>query len=446
MNVWKRRFHQPSISFIVFSGNKSPSGDPAAAGVKEGFLTFDPNKAQSKKLAAIAPLGIGKFFSLPQDVISLGLGEPDFDTPAKAAAAAMEAIEKGYTHYPASEGVPELRAATSAYLRKRFQLDYAPEEVLITVGGSEAFDSSVRAFIEDGDEVIVPEPTFSCYEPIIELVGGKVVPVVTTLEDGFKLTADKLRQAITPKSKILLLNYPNNPTGVDMTEEDYRQIAQIVAETNIIVITDEIYAELSYSQKHPCIVEQPGMRERTLYLSGFSKAYAMTGWRLGYVCGPTYLIDPIHKVHQFSVMCASGVAQYAALAGLNHCQDDVTKMTAAYRQRRDFVYRRICEIGLPCVKPEGAFYIFPSIRETGMTSAQFCEKLIEEGRVAVIPGSGFGAGGEGFIRISYAYDMETLREALNRIENFVNKCRQNQKTLSKKTQNSSFHGEKAVSF
>ncbi|MEG2213076.1 MAG: pyridoxal phosphate-dependent aminotransferase [Clostridiales bacterium] len=380
---------------------------------------FDYKKAQSGKLAAIAPLGIGRFFSLPDDVISLGLGEPDFSTPVKASAGAIEAIQQGLTHYPPSEGLPQLRVATAEYLAKRFGLDYHAEEVLITVGGSEAFDSSIRAFIENGDEVIVPEPTFSCYEPIIELVGGKVVPIITTMEDGFRLTAEKLKAAITPRTKILLLNYPNNPTGIDMSHEDYAAIAAVLRDTNIIVLTDEIYSELSYTDTHACILEQPGMRERTLYLSGFSKAYAMTGWRLGYVCGPTYLLEPIHKVHQYAVMCASGVAQYAALAGLKNCDQEVIDMVAAYRERRDFVYRRICEMGLPCVKPEGAFYLFPCIRETGFTSDQFCDKLVEEGRVAMIPGTAFGEAGEGFVRISYAYDMATLNEAMNRLEEFV---------------------------
>ncbi len=382
---------------------------------------FDYKKAQSGKLAAIAPLGIGKFFSLPENVISLGLGEPDFATPTKASEGAVDAIRRGQTHYPASEGLYELRCATSKYLGKRFGLDYQPQEVLITVGGSEGYDSSIRAFIEDGDEVIVPEPTFSSYEPIIELVGGKVVPIATTFEDGFKLTAEKLRAAITDRTKILLLNYPNNPTGVDMTDEDYAAIAQVLRQTNIIVITDEIYSELSYDGKHACILSQPGMRERTLYLSGFSKAYAMTGWRLGYVCGPTYLIDPIHKVHQFAVMCASGVAQYAALAGLETCDEDVMLMVGAYKQRRDFVYRRVCEMGLDCVKPEGAFYLFPCIRQTGMSSDEFCDRLVEEGKVALIPGTGFGQAGEGFVRISYAYDMATLAEAMDRLEAFVAK-------------------------
>ncbi|MEG1661552.1 MAG: pyridoxal phosphate-dependent aminotransferase, partial [Clostridiales bacterium] len=347
------------------------------------------------------------------------LGEPDFSTPVKASAGAIEAIQQGLTHYPPSEGLPQLRVATAEYLAKRFGLDYHAEEVLITVGGSEAFDSSIRAFIENGDEVIVPEPTFSCYEPIIELVGGKVVPIITTMEDGFRLTAEKLKAAITPRTKILLLNYPNNPTGIDMSHEDYAAIAAVLRDTNIIVLTDEIYSELSYTDTHACILEQPGMRERTLYLSGFSKAYAMTGWRLGYVCGPTYLLEPIHKVHQYAVMCASGVAQYAALAGLKNCDQEVIDMVAAYRERRDFVYRRICEMGLPCVKPEGAFYLFPCIRETGFTSDQFCDKLVEEGRVAMIPGTAFGEAGEGFVRISYAYDMATLNEAMNRLEEFV---------------------------
>lgn len=382
---------------------------------------FNYMKAQSVKLAAIAPLGIGRFFSLPDDVLSLGLGEPDFATPKRASEGAVTAIRSGLTSYPPSQGLWELREATAGYLNKRFGLDYTPDEVLVTVGGSEGYDSSIRAFIEEGDEVIVPEPAFSCYEPIIELVGGVVVPVATTFEENFCLTAEKLKAAITPKTKILILNYPNNPTGVDMTEQGYKEIAAVLRDTNIIVITDEIYSELSYNGHHACILDQPGMRERTLYLSGFSKAYAMTGWRLGYVCGPKYLIDPIHKVHQYAVMCASGIAQYAALEGLRQCDDDVHDMIHAYSLRRDFVVKRIEEMGLACVAPEGAFYIFPSIRETGFTSDEFTERLIEEGKVAVIPGSAFGEAGEGFIRISYAYDMETLAEALHRMEIFVKK-------------------------
>ncbi|MDO4581551.1 MAG: aminotransferase class I/II-fold pyridoxal phosphate-dependent enzyme [Bacillota bacterium] len=384
---------------------------------------IDYTAVQSARLAAIEQLGIGKFFDVPEGVISLGLGEPDFATPKKARAGGIAAIQNGLTSYPASEGLQELREETAKYLHERFRFDYTADEVLITVGGAEGFDSAIRALIEPGDEVIMPDPAFSCYEPIIQLAGGVAVKVPTYFEEDFKMKPERVAAAITPRTKMILLSFPNNPTGADMDSAGYTAIADIIRDTNILVLSDEIYSEMSYKEEHDSIIHYPGMRERSIYLSGFSKAYAMTGWRLGYVCAPRQLLDPIIKVHQFAVMCASGIAQYAALEGLRACGEDVRDMVHEYKERGEFVIRRLQQIGMPCMPPSGAFYVFPSIRETGLGSEEFCDRLMDEGKVAVVPGTAFGAGGEGFVRISYAYDIHLLEQALDRIEAFMAKLR-----------------------
>ena len=385
---------------------------------------FDCSKVQSSRQTAIQPLAIEEFFNLAPGVISLGIGEPDFHTPKKAGEAGVAAITHGKTSYPPSEGIPQLRQEMSHYLRDKFGYSYAPQEICITVGGSLALDSVMRAFVEPGDEVILPTPAFSCYDPAIRMAGGTVVPVVKRAEDGFRLRPEALAAAITPQTKMLVLTSPDNPTGVTLSPADFAAIADVLRDTNVMVVTDEIYAELCYHDRHHSILEQPDMRERTLLISGFSKMYAMTGWRIGYMCAPRELLAPAAKMHSIAVMCASGIAQYAALAGLRQCSDDVERMVAEYDRRLHYVMQRLEEIGLPCVRPGGAFYVFPSIRHTGLSSAEFCARLRDEGRVAVIPGPAFGEGGEGFIRISYAYSMDTLKEAFDRIAAFCAKLRE----------------------
>lgn len=379
---------------------------------------FDYSKVQSSRQTAIKPLAIEAFFNLEPGVISLGIGEPDFHTPKKAGEAGVAAITHGKTSYPPSEGIPQLRQEMSHYLRDKFGYTYAANEICITVGGSLALDSAMRAFVEPGDEVILPTPAFSCYDPAIRMAGGTVTPVIKRFEDGFRLRPEALAAAITPRTKMIILTSPDNPTGVTMTERDFAAIADVLRGTNVMVVTDEIYAELCFNDRHHSILEQPDMRERTLLISGFSKMYAMTGWRIGYMCAPRPLLAPAAKMHSIAVMCASGIAQYAALGGLRQCSDDVDVMVSEYDRRHLYVMQRLREIGLPCVTPGGAFYVFPSIRHTGLSSDEFCARLRDEGGVAVIPGTAFGEGGEGFIRISYAYSMETLKEAFDRIAVF----------------------------
>ncbi len=378
----------------------------------------------SKKTAAIKPSGIRKFFDVVNTMdgaISLGVGEPDFDTPWFIREEGIYSLEKGRTFYTSNAGLPELKKEISKYIKRRFAVDYdSSSEITVTVGGSEGIDIAMRAMINPGDEVIIPQPSYVSYEPCAVLADG--VPVIIKLEDKdkFKLTADKLLEAITDKTKLLVLPFPNNPTGSVMTSKDLEPIARICVEKDIYVISDEIYTELTYTGEKPAsIIQFPGMKERTVLINGFSKAYAMTGWRLGYACGPSNIIKQMIKIHQFAIMCAPTTSQYAAVVALRDGDDAVATMRESYNQRRRYVLSRLSEMGIDCFEPEGAFYVFPSIKKFGMTSEEFCTKLLECQKVAVVPGDAFGDSGEGFIRISYAYSLKQLKEALERIERFV---------------------------
>lgn len=379
----------------------------------------------AKRVKDTPPSGIRKFFDVVNemgDAISLGVGEPDFDTPWHIREEGIYSLEQGKTIYSANAGILELRKEISYYMKRRFGLEYSPyDEVLVTVGGSEAIDVALRTLIEPGDEVLIPEPSFVCYKPCTHFAGGVPVPITTKAENDFRLTAEELEKYITDKTKILILSYPNNPTGAIMEKEDLEKIAEVLRKRNIVIISDEIYAELSYGTDHVSIASFPGMYERTIVVSGFSKAYAMTGWRLGYALGPKAVIREMTKVHQYCIMCAPTTSQYAAIEALKHGDDDVQYMREAYDRRRKFMIDNLRGMGLSCFEPKGAFYIFPSIQATGMTSEEFCETLLKEERVAVVPGNAFGDSGEGFIRCSYAYSIEELKEALIRIERFVKK-------------------------
>ncbi len=377
-----------------------------------------------KKIRDIQPSGIRKFFDIAQHVegvISLSIGEPDFKTPWAARKEAINILEKGKTAYTANSGLMELRKTVCKYLNNFIHTEYDPEkEVIITVGGSEAIDLAVRAMIEPGDEVLVPEPSFVCYSPIVSMMGGTAVSIVTKAEDKFRLTAAALKEKITPKTKLLVLPYPNNPTGAVMRREDLEAIAEVLRGTNIVVASDEIYAEMTYNGiKHVSIAEIEGMRERTLVISGFSKAYAMTGWRLGYVAGPQPIIKQMLKLHQYCIMSSPTVSQYAAIVAMEQCAADVAHMVEEYDMRRRLVVKDFNDMGLDCFEPEGAFYVFPCIKSTGMTSAEFCERLVYEKKVAVVPGSAFGESGEGFVRVSYAYSVTHLTTAMARIREFL---------------------------
>lgn len=371
----------------------------------------------------IPPSGIRKFFDLvsgSEDAISLGVGEPDFVTPWHVREACVYSLERGRTTYTHNAGLPELREAIAQYLEQAFHVTYEPsDEVLVTVGGSEAIDLALRALISPGDEILVPEPCYISYSPIASLSGGTPVGIETFAEHHFKLQADDLRAQITPKSKVLILCYPSNPTGGIMTYEDWLPIAQVVEEHDLIVISDEIYAELTYGQKHVSFASMPGMKDRTILVSGFSKAFAMTGWRMGYACGHPDLIGAMLKIHQYTVMCAPVMGQIAALEALQHGMDEVEKMRESYNQRRRLIVKGFSDMGLECHTPQGAFYAFPSIAATGLTSEQFAEQLLKEAKVAVVPGHVFGLGGEGFIRCSYATSVPKIVEALERISDFV---------------------------
>ncbi|NIK66830.1 MULTISPECIES: aminotransferase class I/II-fold pyridoxal phosphate-dependent enzyme [unclassified Paenibacillus] len=378
---------------------------------------------------SIKPSGIRRFFDLVstrKDVITLGVGEPDFVTPWHVRDAAVYALEKGKTQYTSNAGMPELREAIGQYLNDSFAVSYNPaNEVLVTVGGSEAIDLALRALISPGDEILIPEPCYISYSPITTLSGGKAVGIETFAKDNFKLKAESLRAAITPKSKVLILCYPSNPTGGIMTYEDWLPIAKVVEENDLIVISDEIYAELTYGSKHVSFAAIPGMKDRTLLVSGFSKAFAMTGWRMGYACGHQDLIGAMLKIHQYTVMCAPIMAQYAALEALTpHGLEEKDRMMESYNQRRRLVVKGFRQIGLECHEPEGAFYAFPSITSTGLTSEHFAQRLLEEGNVAAVPGDVFGLGGEGHLRCSYATSVAQLTEALDRIGQFVHKLKQ----------------------
>ena len=381
----------------------------------------------SKKITDIRPSGIRKFFDIVtemQDAISLGVGEPDFDTPWRIRQEGIKSLEKGRTFYTSNAGLKELREEICKYLEKRYDLHYDYEtETLITVGGSEAIDIAFRAMLDPGDEVIIPMPSYVSYLPCCELADGKPVVINLKNENEFKLTAEELEEAITDKTKLLILPFPNNPTGAIMTREELEPIARLVIEHDLYVISDEIYSELSYKGDHVSIASFPGMKERTLVINGFSKGFAMTGWRLGYVCGPSAIIGEMFKVHQYAIMCAPTNSQYAALVGLQTCMDEVEEMREAYDERRRFLMKEFKRIGLPCFEPFGAFYVFPCIKEFGMSSEEFATELLKDQKVAVVPGTAFGDCGEGFLRISYAYSLADLKTAIGRLETFINKLR-----------------------
>jgi aminotransferase len=373
----------------------------------------------------IPPSGIRKFFDLvsaSKDIISLGVGEPDFSTPWHVREACVYSLERGNTKYTPNAGLYELREAIGEYLYENFQLLYEPkDEVLVTVGGSEAIDLALRALISPGDEVLVPEPCYISYNPITRLGGGVPVGIETFAKDQFKLTPESLKAAITPRSKVLILCYPSNPTGGIMTYDDWLPIAKLVEEHDLIVISDEIYAELTYEQKHVSFASMPGMRDRTVLVSGFSKAFAMTGWRMGYACGHRDIISAMLKIHQYTVMCAPSMGQVAALEALKNGMEEKDRMVESYNQRRRLVVKGFRDIGLECHEPQGAFYAFPSIQSTGLTSEEFATRLLHEAKVAAVPGDVFGLGGEGFLRCSYAYSVSQLTEAIDRIGKFIKK-------------------------
>ena len=389
-------------------------------------MNYDELLAPAAK--SMRPSGIRKFFDLAAEMphcISLGVGEPDFKTPWTIRDAGIRSLEQGRTRYTANAGIKELRAEICRYLARRMELNYQPSEVLVTVGGSEAIDLTIRALVKPGDEVIIPEPCFVCYEPITSLTGGVPVHIATKVEDDFRLRADQLRAAITPRTKLLILPYPNNPTGGVMDAADLEAIAEVLRGTDIMVLSDEIYAELTYGlDRHISIATLPGMKERTITMNGFSKAYAMTGWRLGYACGPREIIKQMTKVHQFAIMCAPTNSQYAAVEALRNGDDDVIKMRESYNGRRRYLLHAFAEMGLPCFEPLGAFYAFPCIKEFGMTSDEFASRLLKEEKVAVVPGSAFGECGEGYLRISYAYSLEDLKKALDRMADFVKRLKE----------------------
>jgi len=381
----------------------------------------------SPMVKSIPPSGIRRFFDLvsgSKDIISLGVGEPDFVTPWHVREACVYSLEQGRTSYTHNAGLPELREEIAAYLHKRFHLQYEPSnQILVTVGASEAIDLALRAIIVPGDEILVPEPSYISYSPIATLSGAVSVGIETFARDNFKLTAEAMKQKLTPKTKALILSYPCNPTGGIMGYEDYLPIARLVEEHDLLVISDEIYAELTYDANHVSFASLPGMKDRTIVISGFSKAFAMTGWRIGYVCGHPELIAAMLKIHQYTIMCAPVMGQIAAIESLRNGLEEKDRMVEAYNQRRRLVVKGFREIGLECHEPQGAFYAFPSIQSTGLTSQEFAERLLMEGKVAAVPGDVFGLGGEGFIRCSYATSVNNLLEALERIQKFVQKIR-----------------------
>ncbi|MCM1539990.1 MAG: aminotransferase class I/II-fold pyridoxal phosphate-dependent enzyme [Blautia sp.] len=383
------------------------------------------------KVVEIKPSGIRKFFDIVtemKDAISLGVGEPDFDTPWHIREEGIYSLERGRTIYTSNSGLKELRQEICNYIKKKHGVTYDPmTEVLVTVGGSEAIDIGLRAVINPGEEVLIPQPSYVSYEPCAILAGGKPVIINLKAENEFRLTAEELEAAITDKTKILILPFPNNPTGAIMERKDLEAIAEVVVKHDIFVMSDEIYGELTYKDKHVSIVELPGMRERTILINGFSKAYAMTGWRLGYACGPKEILQQMTKIHQFAIMCAPTTSQYAAVEALKNGDDDVAEMRTAYNQRRRFLMNAFQEMGLECFEPYGAFYVFPCIKEFGMTSDEFATRFLEEEKVAVVPGTAFGDCGEGYLRISYAYSLEHLKVAIGRLEHFINRLREEKK-------------------
>ena len=384
----------------------------------------------SDTIVNIKPSGIRKFFDIVsemKDAISLGVGEPDFDTPWHIRDEGIYSLEKGRTFYTSNSGLKELKTEISNYLKRSQNVEYNPDtDVLVTVGGSEAIDIGFRAMLNPGDEVIIPQPSYVSYEPCAILAGAKPVIINLKAENEFRLTAEELLEAITDKTKILVLPFPNNPTGAIMEKEDLEKIAKVIIEKDIFVMSDEIYAELTYKDKHVSIVSIPGMQERTILINGFSKAYAMTGWRLGYACGPKEIIKQMTKIHQYAIMCAPTTSQYAAVEALKNGDADIKEMKTAYNQRRRFLMNAFKEMGLECFEPYGAFYVFPCIKEFGMTSEEFATRFLKEEKVATVPGTAFGDSGEGFLRISYAYSLETLKIAMERLKNFVTRLRERQ--------------------
>ena len=388
---------------------------------------IDYNKVLSEKVAELKPSGIRKFFDLAaevKDVIALTIGEPDFKTPWHIREAGIKSLEKGHTWYTANAGLIELRQEASKYLKRRFNLEYDASDIFITVGGSEAIDLTIRALIDVGDEMLLPIPSFVCYDPICRLAGGKVVTIETKRENDFRLTAEELRAAITPKTKLLVLPFPNNPTGAVMRREHLEEIAEVLRGTDIMVLSDEIYAELTYGdERHVSIAEIEGMKERTIIVNGFSKAYAMTGWRLGYLAGPSPIISQMLKIHQYAIMSSPTTSQYAAIVAMRDCDNEVEEMKKQYDMRRRYLVKAFNDMGLDCFTPEGAFYVFPCIKSTGLSSEEFCEKLLRSKKVAVVPGGAFGSSGEGFVRVSYSYSLDHLMEATKRIGEFMENLR-----------------------
>ena len=384
---------------------------------------FDYTKALSTTVTEIQPSGIRKFFDLLEtrkDAISLTVGQPDFVTPWHIREAGIESLEKGKTYYTSNAGTLELREEICRYLTRRFDLTYDPlHEVIVTVGGSEAIDITVRAIVEAGDEVIIPMPAFVCYEPIVRMAGGVPVLIHTKEENRFRVTAQEIREAITDKTKLLILPFPNNPTGAILEREDLEAIAAVLRDTNIAVLSDEIYSELTYGKHHVSIANIEGMHERTVLVSGFSKAYAMTGWRMGYVAAPRPFVDQMYKIHQYAIMCAPTTSQLAAIEAMKNGDADIAEMKAEYDRRRHYIVNRLNRMGLTTFEPEGAFYVFPHVGKFGLPSEEFCQRLLDEGNVAIVPGTAFGAAGEGYARLSYAYSMKHISTALDRIEAFI---------------------------
>lgn len=382
------------------------------------------------KVVDIKPSGIRKFFDVVSempDAISLGVGEPDFDTPWHIRDEGIYSLEKGRTFYTSNAGLMDLRKEICVYLKRKYDVSYdAAKETLVTVGGSEAIDMALRAMVNPGDEVLIPQPCYVSYEPCAILAGATPVTIDLKAENEFRLTAQELRDAITDKTKILILPFPNNPTGAIMEKEDLEAIAEVILEKDIFVLSDEIYSELTYKGKHVSIASLPGMQERTILINGFSKGFAMTGWRLGYACGPANIIEQMTKIHQFAIMCAPTTSQYAAVSALRNGDEDVAQMCESYNQRRRYLMHAFKEMGLPCFEPFGAFYVFPCIKEFGMTSDEFATRFLQEYKVAAVPGTAFGDSGEGFLRISYAYSLDNLKVAIGRLAEFVEKLRKEQ--------------------
>ncbi len=384
---------------------------------------IDYKQILSQRIQEVPPSGIRKYFDIMaemDDAISLGVGEPDFQTPWHIRDAGIYSLEKGFTKYTPNAGLSDLRRAICRYLKRRFDLEYQPiGQTLVTVGGSEGLDLAFRCLLEPGDEVIIPTPSFVCYGPLVSMIHGVPVYVETRVENEFRLTAEELKAAITPRTKILVLPFPNNPTGGIMHREDLEALAEVLRGTNIMVVSDEIYAELTYGQHHVSMANIPDMYERTIVINGFSKAYSMTGWRMGYVCGPKELIAAMTKLHQYGIMSAPTTSQYAAIEAMEHGDRDIEEMKQEYDGRRRFLVDGFRKLGLDCFEPRGAFYVFPCIRSTGLSSEEFCDRFLEQEHVAVIPGNAFGPGGEGFVRACYAASMKNLTEALNRLERFL---------------------------